>query len=121
MRYRFLHGIYCNSKQNIHSSGVLKARTINSVNNTVCLTATLIGIRVVVGGWKNLVFTIQIRKPRDSSQTASLILILIPILILTLTLTLHCNWSSEAVKASIAVLIVVFFCGFLRSGQVVVG
>ncbi len=40
------------------------ARTANSVNNTVCLTATLIGMRVVVGGWKSLVFTIQIRKPR---------------------------------------------------------
>ncbi len=36
------------------------------MNSTICLTATLIGIRVVVGGWKSLVFTIQIRKPRQS-------------------------------------------------------
>ncbi len=99
MRCRCLYGIYCSTKQNIHSSGTLKARTINLVNNTVCLTATLIG------GWKNLVFMIQIRKPRDSSHMASLILIL--------TQTLHCNWPSEAVTASIAVLIVLFFAGSL--------
>ncbi len=35
------------------------------MNNTICLTATLIAIRVVVGGWKSLVFTIQYNN-RDS-------------------------------------------------------
>ncbi len=31
----------------------------------MCLAATLIGIRVVVGSWKGLVLLIQIRKPQE--------------------------------------------------------
>ncbi len=65
MRYRPLHGIYYCSKQNIHSSCILW-KDCNTVNITVCLTATLIGIRVVVGGWKSLVFTRSRYENRDT-------------------------------------------------------
>ncbi len=63
MRYRFFYGIYRGSKQNNHSSCILWKDCI-TVNNSVCLAATLIGIRVAVDGWKSLIFTAQIRKPR---------------------------------------------------------
>ncbi len=42
-----------------HSSGILR-KDCNIMNITICLTVTLIGIRVVLGGWKSLVLTIQI-------------------------------------------------------------
>ncbi len=44
-----------------HSSGIPR-KDCNIVNSTICLTATLIGIRIVVGSWKSLVFTTRIRK-----------------------------------------------------------
>ncbi len=43
----------------------------NLENITICLTATLIGIRVVVGSWKSLVFTIQIRGLRHTGSRKS--------------------------------------------------
>ncbi len=47
-----------------HSSGIPR-KDCNIMNSTVCLTVTLIGIRVVVGGWKSLAFTIQMREQRQ--------------------------------------------------------
>ncbi len=41
----------------------------NVMNSTTCLAATLIDSRVVVGGWKSLVFTIQIREPRQKEKS----------------------------------------------------
>ncbi len=46
------------SRQVVHSSGTLR-KDFNIVNSTICSTATLIGIHVVVGGWKSHVFAIQ--------------------------------------------------------------
>ncbi len=42
----------------MHSSGTLR-KDCNIVNSTICLTATLIGIHVVVGDWKSHVFANQ--------------------------------------------------------------
>ncbi len=71
MRYRLLHGIYRSSKQNIRSSRILRI-DCNIVNNTSCLTTTLLVICVVVGGWKkSLVLSILIREPQDCQVTLS--------------------------------------------------
>ncbi len=39
------------------------------MNSTICLTATLIGIHVVVGGWKSHVFAIQNMKAAIQSPS----------------------------------------------------
>ncbi len=47
-----------------HSSCILW-KDCKIVNNIICLSTTLLVIRVVVGGWKSLVFTIQVRIPQE--------------------------------------------------------
>ncbi len=42
-----------------------ESRDCHIVNKDICLSFALLIIRVVVGGRKSLVFTIQIRKPRN--------------------------------------------------------
>ncbi len=53
-----------------HSSCILW-KNCNIVNNTICLTTILLVIRVVVGGWKSLVFTIQVRIPQECGLVAA--------------------------------------------------
>ncbi len=43
------------------------------MNSTICSTATLIGIHVMVGGWKSHVFAIQNTKAAILSPNAPLI------------------------------------------------
>ncbi len=47
------------SQLSFHSSCV-RSKECNIANKTICLTAMLYVVRVVVGGWKGLVLTSQI-------------------------------------------------------------
>ncbi len=87
-----------------HSSGIPR-KGCNIVNNTICLTATLIGIRVVVGGWKNLVFTIQTRELRHR---------------LLLTLMLLCWTTGTYIYLSCERLLIVLLSIHLRYTRFIV-
>ncbi len=47
-----------------HHFSCVRSKDCNIVNKAICLSTTLLGIRVVVGCWKRLVFAIQLQCPR---------------------------------------------------------
>ncbi len=58
-----MHGIIHGSKQNIHSSAVLRKDCYIAIK-AICLSNALLVTRAVVGGWKkSLVLSIQMPKP----------------------------------------------------------